>query len=143
MAGTDHLLSKGLLCTGNAAYVLGQCVVPVTGTTLDPNQMVQATVAAGAALAGTPLGLCQENIDLVKVQTAKAYATVAIAGVAFGIAGGAIAMGAAVIPSGTTAGQLISATVGTTGRPQVGVALSPATNAGDIFTVLLTPGARC
>jgi hypothetical protein len=143
MAGTDHMLSKAFLCTGNAAYLLGQCVVPVAGSTLDPNQMVQATVAAGAALAASPLGLCQENIDLVKVQTAKAYAAVAISGIAFALADGAIAVGAAVIPSGTTAGRLITATVGTTGRPQVGVAMTAAVNAGDVFTVLLTPGGRC
>jgi hypothetical protein len=143
VAGTDHVLSKGYLCTGAAAYILGQCVVPVTGSTLDPNQMVIATTGAGAAAAISPIGLVQENVDLVKVQTAKAYATVAIAGIAFGIADGAIAIGAYVKPSGTTAGRLITQAVGAYGQfPIVGWAASPAVNAGDIFTVMLTPGVR-
>jgi hypothetical protein len=142
MSGQDHILAKAFLCTGASAYVFGQLVVPVAGTTLDPNQMVQATLAAGGAFAATPLGLCQENIDLVKVQTGKAYASVALAGIAFGIAGAAIAMGAAVIPSGAVVGQLLTATPSAAGRPQVGVALTPATTIGDIFSVLLTPGAR-
>jgi hypothetical protein len=143
VSGTDHVLSKGFLTTGAAAYVLGQCVVPVAGTALDPNQMVIATTGAGGAGATSPLGLVQENVDLVKVQTGKAYATVAIAGIAFGIAGAAIAVGAQVIPSGAVAGQLLtSGALGSTNRPLVGIALSPATTIGDIFTVLLTPGAR-
>src|SRR5258708_1929197 len=110
MAGQDHVLAKGFLCTGAAAYVFGQLVVAVAGTTLDHNQMVQATAGAGAALQPTPLGLCQENIDLTKVQTGKAYASVAIAGIAFGIADAAIAFGAMVKPAATS-GRLISQTL--------------------------------
>ena len=84
MAGQDHLLSKAFLTTGSAAYVFGQCVVAVAGTTLDPNQMVQATTTAGNAQAPTPLGLVQENIDLVKVQTGKAQSNLAASSGTFG-----------------------------------------------------------
>ena len=134
MAGQDHLLAKGFLCTGAAAYVYGQAVVPVTGTALDPNQIIQAT----AVVTANVIGLCQENMDLVKVQTGKAYVSVALVGIAFGIADGAVAIGAKVVPSVTTAGQLHGTAA--TGNTQVGIAMSSATNAGDIFSVLLTPG---
>jgi hypothetical protein len=143
MAGQDHLLAKAFLTTGAAAYVYGQCVVLVAGTTLDPNQVIQATTGAGAANAVTPLGLCQENMDLVKVQTGKAYISVALAGIGFAIANGAVTIGAALIPSVGVAGRLDAVAVGTTGRPQVGIAVGTASTAGDIFPVLLTPGARC
>jgi hypothetical protein len=151
MAGQDHILSKAFLTTGSAAYVFGQCVVGVAGTVLDPNQMVQATTSAAAALAATPLGLVQENIDLVKVQTGKAYASVGIAGLAYGIWDGVGTLNpqAALIPSATTAGRLSAVAIGTTGRPQVGVYVGDAGGvtasaaAGDIIAVLLTPGARC
>jgi hypothetical protein len=151
MAGSDHLLSKAFLCTGAAAYVLGQCVVVVAGTVLDPNQMVKATTGAAAANAPTPLGLVQENIDLVKVQTGKAYATVGLNGIAFGIWSGVgtLSVNAALIPSATVAGSLDAVAVGTTGRPMVGTYVgggggtSAAAAAGDIISVFLTPGARC
>jgi hypothetical protein len=112
--------------------------------------MVQATTGANAANAPTPLGLCQENIDLVKVQTGKAYASVAIAGIAYAIwdGVGTLNPAASLIPSGVVAGRLAAVAVGTTGRPQVGIYLgdaggtTAAAAAGDIIAVLLTPGAR-
>jgi hypothetical protein len=145
MAGQDHVLSKAFLAAVSGfsnAIILGQLVVVSAGTTLDPNQCSLVGTGGGAALQPTPLGLTAENLDLVKIQTGKAYVTVNLAGIAFGIADGAIAVGAAVIPSATTAGRLITSTVGTTGRPSPGVAVTAATAAGDIFSVLLTPGAR-
>jgi hypothetical protein len=145
MAGQDHILSKGFLATGSAAYVFGQLVVPVAGTVLDPNQMnIAGTTWAAGAL--PPLGLVQENLDLVKVQTGKAYASVAFAGLAFGIAFGAIAVGAVVVPDTTTGGRLKTPTVALSatfqGLPAVGIAMTAATTAGDIFSVFLTPGMR-
>ena len=152
MAGSDHVLSKAFLTTGSAAYVFGQCVVAVAGTSLDPNQMIQAnTTTSLAAFAPTPLGLVQENIDLVKVQTGKAYANVAIAGIAFGIwdGVGSLVVGANLAPSAVVSGRLAVATLAApAGKPVVGTyigqsgGVTAAAAAGDIITVLLTPGAR-
>jgi hypothetical protein len=143
MSGQDHLLAKAFLATGASAYVYGQLVVPAAGTTLDPNQMAIASHLTTWAGATPPLGLVQENLDLVKVATGKAYASVAIFGVGFGIAGAAIAVGAQVMPSAAVDGQLItSGALGATNRPMVGIALTAATTIGDIFSVMLTPGAR-
>jgi hypothetical protein len=149
MAGQDHLLTKAFLATGSNAYILGQVVVAVAGSTLDPNQMVQATVGAGVALQPAPIGVVTENLDLVKVQTGKAYAGVAIAGVCWVIWDGVGTLGPGVpmVPSAAVAGRVFAgSTIGTTGRPSVGIWLgydgaSPA--AGDLIQILLTPGARC
>jgi hypothetical protein len=150
MAGQDHLLSKGFLATGAAAYVFGQVVVAVAGTALDPNQMIAAPTGAAVALQPSPLGLIQENLDLVKVQTGKAYGTVGIAGIAYGIYNvGTLAYGTPLIPSVGVAGRLDAVTCGVTGRPQVGIyiggggGVTASAAAGDIIAVLLTPGARC
>jgi hypothetical protein len=152
MAGQDHVLSKAFLATGAAAYVFGQCVVAVAGTTLDPNQMIQANTTTNlAAFAPTPLGLVQENLDLIKVQTGKAYGTVAIAGIAFGIwdGVGALVYGANLAPSAVLSGRLAVATLAApAGKPVVGTYIggaggtTAAAAAGDIISVLLTPGAR-
>lgn len=151
MAGQDHILAKAFLCTGAAAYVFGQCVVGVAGVALDPNQMIQATTAAGAANAPSPLGLVQENIDLVKVQTGKAYASVAIGGIAYGIwdGVGSLIPNAVLTPSATVAGRLAAIAVAASAqKPSVGLYVgdaggtTAAAAAGDIIAVLLTPGAR-
>jgi hypothetical protein len=150
MAGQDHLLSKAFLATGASAYILGQVVVAAAGTTLDPNQVVQATTGAGAANQFTPVGVAAENLDLVKVQTAKAYISIVIAGSAFVIwdGVGTLNPGTPLIPSASVAGRVAATTPGsftTGGRPCVGIWLgydgaSPA--AGDLILALLTPGAR-
>jgi len=149
MAGQDHLLSKAFLATGSAAYILGQIVVATAGSTLDPNQIVQATTGAGAAQAPTPIGVCAENLDLVKVQTGKAYVSVTIAGTAFVIwdGVGTLAPGCALVPSGSVAGRVAQVAVPSTAsqKPVVGIWLgydgaSPA--AGDLILCMLTPGAR-
>lgn len=149
MAGADHILSKAYLATVAGftnSIVLGQCVIqvdPGAGLQLDENQAALVGTGGGAAAQPAPIGLAAENLDLVKIQTGKAYFNVAVMGVAFGIADGTINAGATVIPSGTTAGRLISATRANpcTSRPQVGVAQTHAAAAGDLFLVLLTPGA--
>jgi hypothetical protein len=151
MAGQDHLLSKAFLCTGAAAYVFGQCVTSAAGSALDPNQMIQVTAGGGSAFAVSPLGLVQENIDLVKVTTLKAYASVAISGIAYGIYNtGTLTLGTPLIPSVAVAGRLDAVTASAAGRPQVGYYLGDAggaagtgSAAGDIIAVMLTPGARC
>jgi hypothetical protein len=155
MAGQDHVLSKAFLATGNAAYIFGQLVLPVAGTSLDPNQMVIAPANSGGISAPTPLGLVQENLDLVKVTTSKAYGNVAIAGIAFAIYNtGTLTVGVPLIPSVAVAGRLDATPQGVTGRPMIGIYMgggggilgggtTAAVAAGDIIAVLLTPGARC
>lgn len=137
MAGSDHLLAKGFLASpaggwSGANVVFGQAVKIIAGTTLDPNQ-------ADLATAGTDLviGLAQENLDNAKVLTGKAYFSVGIVGIAFGIAGtGGVAIGVRV--AATAGGKLIAAVAG---NNVVGQALAAA-NANDIFPVLLTPGVK-
>ena len=151
MAGQDHVLSKAFLATVAGFtnnIILGQCVVAVdagAGLQLDPNQVALCShTTGGGNTAASPVGLALENLDLIKIQTGKAYFSVAIAGIAYGIADGAILSGATVVPSTTTDGQLHSQARANpvAGIPQVGIALSHAAAAGDIFSVLLTPGAR-
>ncbi len=113
---------------------MGQSVKIAAGTTLDPNQVVPT-----AATTDRAIGLLQENMDQTKIATGRAYGNVAIAGVAFGIAGAAIVAGARVMPAAATAGQLLTAT---TTNTVVGIALSAAGAQGDVFAVLLTPGAN-
>jgi hypothetical protein len=144
MSGQDHLLAKAFLATGGAAYVYGQCVTLAAGTALDPNQMVITPITARGITTPAYLGLVQENLDLVKVATGKAYASVALAGVGFGIADGAVAIGAMVCHSVVTAGQLhavAKTAAGSAPLPIMGMAMTTATTAGDIFSVLLMPGA--
>jgi hypothetical protein len=149
MAGQDHILSKAFLATTAGftnSIVLGQCVVlvdPGASPQLDPNQVALAGTTAGNAQAASPIGLAAENMDLVKIQTGKAYFNVIVLGVAFGIASAAISVGNAVTPA-TTAGQLAPLTIPATAsqKPVVGIAMTHAAAAGDIFAVLLTPGQR-
>jgi hypothetical protein len=147
MAGQDHLLAKAFLAAPGGfsnSIILGQVVVASAGTTLDPTQCSLA--GTGASVPGTPpaIGVAAENMDLVKIQTGKAYISVAIAGVAFVISNsGAVAVGASLIPSVGVAGRVDAVTPGATARNMVGIALTVGVAAGDLIMCLLTPGGKC
>jgi hypothetical protein len=158
----DHILSKGFLATGSSAYTFGQVVEQVSAatgplSTINQAQCLQYPLAASlsALRAGIPvLGVCQENLDLVKVQTGKAIIGIAMQGNVKVVwdGTGTPSLNNAVIPSYTGgAGSLIAAgnvafvapTAGTlNGYPVVGTPLTLPAIAGDIFDVQLTPGDR-
>jgi hypothetical protein len=149
MPGSDHILSKGLVLASNTATAvsLGQGLVIAPNTQVaSPGQTAQVTLAATGASAGAVqlIGLAGENIDLVKIQTGKAFISVNIMGVAKAIADGAVVIGHYVGSSNTTAASLHDMGTGPAAAHfACGIALSGATTAGDIFDVLLTPGAVC
>jgi hypothetical protein len=132
MPGPDHILDKGFITTGSTAYALGECVVQGSTNT----SCARATTANS-----TILGVCQENLDVVKVNTGKAAVSIRILGISRCLAGGAIARGARVA-NDTNARVVTKAQTagGTAPTPVVGIALSPASQAGDFIDVLLTPG---
>jgi hypothetical protein len=110
MAGMDHILSKAFLASSSAtaALTFGQLVVPAAGSLLDPNQAVVALAGAtgAGAKAGVLLGVCQENLDLAKMATGKAYFGVALQGIVDCIwdGVGTPVAGGAIVPSIQTAG---------------------------------------
>lgn len=126
MAGPNYGLSKGFLATGGSvAYKRGECAV-LTG-----NNTVARATSAGANV----LGVVEFNLDADEVATGKATASVQIQGIARCIAGAAVSRGAKV--TNDTSARVVTA--GAAGTPALGVALTPASQAGDLINVLLTP----
>jgi hypothetical protein len=137
MEGGNYVLSKGFLMTGTTAVMRGQLVKMATGSTLDPAQC-----AITAAITDRTLGVLQEDLDVGKVTTGKAYVGVAILGIAQCIAGEAL-----------TAGMRVSSNAGSAGPPDtrgrvieadatsipLGIVMTTAAAAGDYVSVLLTP----
>jgi hypothetical protein len=122
------MLSKGALATGSVAYTLGEAVMATAGSQLYPFQVARATDNAKV------VGIVQETMDASKVLTGKATVGVAITGIMKGIAGGAIAMGAAVRSNASA--RFVTAGAGSNAA---GYALSAAAANGDYFDILLTP----
>lgn len=137
MIGGNYVLSKGFLMTGSTAVRRGQLVVQATSTALQPTRC-----AIAEAITDRVLGVLQEDLDVDKVLTGKAYVGVAILGIAECIAGEAL-----------SAGDRVSSNAGSAGPPDTrgraivadatsipfGVAMADAA-AGDYVSVLLTPG---
>ncbi|SRR5216684_848806 len=155
MAGMDHILNKAYLAQSGASAPLlfGQVVNQVAGTTLDPNQAQVAPLLAALPVNAAPLGVCQENMDLVKIATGKAYFSVALLGTVKVIYDGtaqalypgvAPYAGGLVVPCATagTIGSVtfIARTAVFRGIAVLGVAMDLPTTKGDIFDVTLTPG---
>lgn len=83
-AGPNSLLDKGYLATGSALYQYGQ---PVT-------YAAAAQSCAPISVANTyVLGVCQENIDAVRVTTGKAIINIRTMGLARALSGAAFAKG--------------------------------------------------
>lgn len=123
-------LDKGMKANGSAAYAFGEVVLIDTAV-----QSVKrgTTVATAADVAG----VCQEAVDAVKVATGKVFVNTRFTGISKCIAGANIAKGARLINN--TSCQMV--TQATAGGPVLGVALEAASGAGQMFDVLLTPGA--
>jgi hypothetical protein len=158
MAGQDHILEKGFLATGTAAYSFGQVVKAVAGSLLDPNQCVQTIAGTDNGVGRRVLGVCRENLDVAKVLTGKAYISVALMGIVDCIWDGAgtPVVGALVVPSAGASpandGRVAFRTTSTTYAdfPVVGTLMGSAgdlqsglpTAAGDLVKVMLAIGTR-
>lgn len=144
MPGMDHILSKGFVLSDavTTPVALGQAMVMAANTaTNSPGQAVQVAPAANGANAFC-IGLAGENIDLIKVQTGKAFVNVALLGITKAIASGAIAAGAPVenySGATTSLAGYVQPSV-TAGNAVIGIAMEAAVAQGDIIDVLLTPG---
>jgi hypothetical protein len=88
------------------------------------------------------IGIIQETVSSADATTHRLprAANVRVAGVSRAIAAAGITVGARLVAGAT--GQVITALVTTAKQNQVGIALTPATNAGDHLDVLLTPGVQ-
>jgi hypothetical protein len=138
MPGPDHILDKGALATGATAYTFGELLVLAAGSTLQPFQVARATASAALQI----IGVCQENLEVAKLTTGKAYINVRILGISRVIAGAAITAGAMVGPSASQAARAAGVTraiAGAQPAPVFGVALNAAAANGDYIDVLLTP----
>jgi hypothetical protein len=133
MPGANYVLSKGFLAVAAGtprAFKMGEVAALSTASTLQPAQVIQAT-----AVTEPLIGVIQEDLDLDKLNTGKAYVGVQIMGIAKCKAGGTITLGARVTTDSNA--ELIATT--TAGQRVVGIALMAAAD-GDFFDVLLTPG---
>jgi hypothetical protein len=142
MPGTDHILSKAFVVASNVstAISLGQALVMATNVQVP--SIGQPAQVAPAGIGGNVfcIGVAAENVDLAKIATGKAFIAVNVLGIAKVIADGAIAIGAPVMNSTTTAGFVKPGA--TAGSFLIGYALEAAAASGDIIDVLLTPGAK-
>lgn len=129
----DHILSKGMKATTGKAYTRGQVL-----------QMTAAwTVDVATASTQVLVGVCEEDIDQVKVDTGKAVIAVAVMGVARCIASAAITAGTPV--TATTGGKIVGMTKAAAGAQparQLGIAMAAAAANNDEIDVLLTPGGQ-
>lgn len=145
MPGANYDYSKAFLATGSTAYAFGELVKPVAGTTL-----AQAQCARLAAGTDFVLGVAQENLDVAKVLTGKAFIGVALEGAAKVIFdGGTVPAIGDYMTIGTTTKTRV-ARLGTQPAPAgafqniqiVGICFSVPAIAGDIFDIWLTPAMR-
>jgi hypothetical protein len=136
----DHILSKGYgILQGSTALARGE-VCYVSGV----RQVSRATSAQQEGL----LGVALESVDASKVAGGGVVPGLAIIGVARCVAGAGVA-GANIAPgdkvTNDTAAKVVKATATAAGavpKLVLGIAYGAATQAGDEFDVLLTPGAR-
>jgi hypothetical protein len=145
MPGSNYDYSKAFLATGSTAYAFGELVKPAVGATLQPAQCARVS-----AITDFVLGVAQENLDVAKVLTGKAYIGVALEGAAKVIFdGGTVpAIGDYMTIGSTT--QTRVKRLGTQpanggafqGFQVVGICFSVPAVAGDIFDIWLTPAMR-
>jgi hypothetical protein len=153
MAGPNYVLDKGYTVDPALAFPInfGEAVTLSSNT-----QVTQTSVATTSTL----LGVAQFSVgyttpgtaDLTKIATGKVQIDVRLLGITRMVASAAVTRGAPVgvtaYNSGGTAAShgcravaLVKAAAGAQPQPQIGIALTPAVNAGDTIDVLLTPGA--
>lgn len=123
-AGPNFVLDKGYLAEGTAAYQYGQ---PVGfGTAV---QSVKAITVANTMIAG----VCQENVDAVKVTTGKVFINIRKMGISRVLAGAAFSKGDRLTVDAT--GRFIAQV--TAGGAFYAVAEEAATAAGQLVEAYL------
>ena len=127
MSGPNYGLSKGYVVDSAAVNVKFGRFCKLTA-----NQVVTTSGAGEASH-----GVFQETLDAAKVSTGKATIGVAVQGIHRVEAGAAVSRLAAVVADSVGRGVTVSAVVGS--KAQSGIALTPASAAGDMIDVLLTP----
>jgi hypothetical protein len=136
MSVNDHVLTKSFLATGGSvAYSMGQTVKFAAGSTLQPAQCALATANSDLIL-----GVVMEDLDAAKVNTGKAYVSVAMIGIALCIAGANnIAAGDRLTVDSSS--RVVTSTTAT--HRSVGMAMGPSAAIGDYISVFLMPGQFC
>jgi hypothetical protein len=139
MPGQNYGLQKGFLLDTGATMAnvqFGRVAVLLTNT----------SVTTAGANAAAPLGLFTDSVrggvDTTKAATGKVTVGVAMEGLHRGEAGAAITRWARLTTDAS--GRLVAKTQTAAGSqpvPVVGIALTPASSAGDQIDVWLTPGA--
>lgn len=142
--GPQYVLDKGFLATGATAYAFGEIVKLVVGIgnfTTTVNSVVRNTTATVLTTADTMLGVCQEDLDAVRLATGKAEIGVRLMGIARVQTGAAVTVGKFVTNDATARAIAVTkATAGAQPVPVLGYALTGATASGQFIDVLLTPG---
>ena len=132
--GPNYVLDKGHKATGATAYARGEIVTP-TNTGLD----VARATTAGVL---TPLYVCMDDLDTVRLATGKAIIDCRMLGIARVLSGAAVTIWNRVTNDNTARAVNATRTAGGTQPvPVLGIALTAATAAGQEIDVLLTPGA--
>lgn len=131
--GPNYVLSKGFVVDAAAVtanFGFGRVAKFSTSNTL---------VTSVTAATDQPLGVVQDTLDSAKILTGKATVTLAIMGMARCIAGAALTRGARLTID--SVGRVVAAAPAAgTNNNLVGMALSPASAAGDQVDVLLMIG---
>lgn len=131
---SDYVLDKGYIATGATAYVRGELA-----TKDSTGKKVSRATVVDVLTQIVPVG---EDLDTTRLATGKVVINCKVLGVARVLSGAAILVDARVtndataraVPRAQTAG-------GTAPKPVFGIALTPASAAGQEIDVLLTPGA--
>jgi hypothetical protein len=139
MAGQNYGLNKGFLLDTGATMAnvqFGRAAVLLTNTS------VTTAGAAATQAVGVFTDSVRGGVDTTKAATGKVTVGVALYGLVRGEAGAAITRFARLTTD--SVGRLVAKTQTTAGSqpvPVIGIALTPASAAGDQFDVFLTPGA--
>jgi|SRR5882757_1506247 len=143
--GPNYVLDKGFLATGATAYAVGEIAKVVVGTgafTTTMNAIVRNSVLGAATTADTMWVVVMEDLDTVRLATAKAFIDCRLMGIARVLVGAAVTAGKFVTADTTArAVPITKAVAGAQPIPALGYALTGNATVGGFIDVLLTPGA--
>jgi hypothetical protein len=130
--GPNFVLDKGFLATGATAYAFGE---PVTLAGAGDS------IARAGSGATNVIGVCYEALESTRLATGKAVIAVRVLGIARVLAGAAVARDSKVAVDATCRAVAVTrAAAGAQPAAVFGIAMTAATQAGDMIDVLLTPG---
>jgi hypothetical protein len=127
---SNYVLAQGFSIPAGQTVTYGLCAVQGSGN----------RVAQTAGAAAQVLGVFIETVDTAKVATGKVVAGVQLMGEARVIAGAAVSRGDHLTTDAS--GRAVTKTKAIAGAQpgnSFGVAMTPASSAGDIIEVILTP----